>query len=502
MGEKREGRGWWRPLWGDLIARYTVLRTQLRVNKLFTTHSLRSQQGLGRTERVNEAVVAALAVGTGVGVHMSDGFDPWLASAGVMATAVVTRRQYRSAFAQLEVDIRTAHDRISELGAQIEAVHEAAQARLSTMAAISHEIRSPLSAVVALGDLLQGMSLTREQSEMVDDIRGASEMVLSVVNDTLDLAKLEKGRLELTKRPFSLQDLLNRVVRQARALAIKKPAISVPDPVCPIDQVVGDELRLQQVLINLMSNAVKFTDGGAVRLSAQASAGPEDDRWFVTFQVDDQGPGVSLADQQQLFRPYMQSRDNAPGGSLGTGLGLYLSRMLVEQMGGEIGVRNRPEGGAQFWLSLALPRALSTAAAPSPAVGQAELVLSGRTVWVVDDARLNREVARRVVETHGGECRLFDSAQALLDHAGATEQPADVVLMDIEMPQLDGVSASRALRTLPRWTQVPVIAVTGQDSERVAEALRGHDLTDFVLKPFHAQTLLKAIQTQLMPPEP
>jgi CheY-like chemotaxis protein len=269
--------------------------------------------------------------------------------------------------------------------------------------------------------------------------------------------------------------------------------------------VIGDELRLQQVLLNLMSNAVKFTNSGNVRLSAQALAAPGGDRWLLTFQIDDQGPGVTLTDQQQLFRPYVQGRAAAPSDTKGTGLGLYLSRMLVEQMGGEIGVRNRPEGGAQFWFSLTLQQAPSSAAnsaaARSPAMRPTELALRGRTVWVVDDGRLNREVARRVVETHGGQCRLFDSAQAFLDHAGAAEQPADVVLMDIEMPELDGVSASRALRELPQWADVPVIAVTGQDSERVAEALRGHDLTDFVLKPFHAQTLLKTIQTQLMPPE-
>lgn len=506
MDEIRRARRWWRTVWGNWITCYIVFKTQARVRELSAVHSLRSQQGLGKTERVNEAVVAAMAIGTGLGVHFSDPFDSVVASAGVVATALITRRQYRSAFAQLETDIQTAHDRISELVSQIEAVHEAAQARLSTMTAISHEIRSPLSAVIALGDLLHSMPLTSEQSELVRDIRGASEMVLSVVNDTLDLAKLEKGRLEFAQRPFSLPEVFNRVARQARALASTKPAVSVLDPVCPIDTVIGDELRLQQVLLNLMSNAVKFTNSGDVRLSAQALAAPGGDRWLLTFQIDDQGPGVTLTDQQQLFRPYTQGRDTAPSDIKGTGLGLYLSRMLVEQMGGEIGVRNRPEGGAQFWFSLTLPRAPSSAAnsaaARSPATRPNELALRGRTVWVVDDGRLNREVARRVVETHGGQCRLFDSAQAFLDNAGAAEQPADVVLMDIEMPELDGVSASRALRELPQWANVPVIAVTGLDSEHVAEALRRDHLTDFVLKPFHTQTLLKAIQAQLTPTEP
>ena len=454
----------------------------------------------GPTRAFHDASIAAIAVGSGVGVHFTDEAGPVLATAGVLAAAVVSRYAYGGEIERLRQEVQQVQSRLDDLFEQVQTPAATGQTPVPWAARVGHEIRSPLSAVVALGDLLDESELNPRQRALVQDIRHAGQLVLGLVNNTLDLAKAEAGHLALATAPFNLRDLCERVARTGQALATDKPQLTVEASPPPLDWVEGDELRLQQVLVNLVSNAVKFSAAGGVRITTERLDQGAGTVALLRLTVSDQGPGLDEAVQARLFQPYSRAKADALGENSGTGLGLYLCRQIVEQMGGSIGVNSLHGRGAQFWFTVpvtpvAPPRAArtDTATPPPQARKLAGARLQNLLIAVVDDARLSREVALRIVEAEGATALSFASAEDFLAHLQGPHTDLDAVLMDLELTGMNGFAACRELRKIDGLGRVPVIAVSGTDAQSVALSLQESGIDGHVLKPFHAETLVDAL---------
>lgn len=487
-------------LWCDLVTNQHHRRQG--EHQLNSHRPAAASRSRGHRRALHDASIAALSVGSGIGVHLAESSAPFVASAGVLAAALVSRYSHGAEIETLRQDLRDVQSQLNALSEQLQSDRAGGAHRLSWVANVSHEIRSPLSAVVALGDMLQDTQLAPEQKALVRDIQEAGHIVLGVVNDTLDLAKVESGRLTLVPRPFSLQALCERVGRLGQALAADKHRpLQIRVREVPLDAVVGDELRLQQVLLNLISNAVKYSGCGVVDVACRPLEESSGRSVLLRFSVSDQGPGMSASEQDGLFTAYTRLRADDLGDESGTGLGLFLCRQIVKQMGGTIGVNSEPGRGSEFWFTVPLALDLRVAASPRAETGFAQgrsaangRSLEGRVIAVVDDARMSREVARRIIHAEGGTCLSFARAEDLLNELGTAERPAlDAVLMDLELPGMNGFAACEQLHAVGGMEHVPVIAVSGTAADEIAESLKRSGLTGHVLKPFHASALVRAI---------
>jgi len=345
---------------------------------------------------------------------------------------------------------------------------DAAAAKSQFLANMSHEIRTPLTAVLGFTSLLKEMpELPETASGYVDRIAGAGKGLLAIVNDILDFSKLEAGKFEIRPRPTDLAALCEETLllfsTQAEEKALTLGFDAAPD-LARAAMIDGD--RLRQTLINLIGNAIKFTEAGGVTLNV--APGPAEDT--VEIAVADTGPGLDEEAQSLLFQRFTQIDGSMTRRHGGTGLGLAICRGLAEAMGGDIGVESTPGEGATFRLLLPAP----TVDAPQELVGDdAPLSIDGTRVFLVDDNATNRELARRILEAAGAEVHEAADGIEAVERLGML--PVDVVLMDLRMPKLDGRGALAELRSRPGPNQdVPVLAFTA-DADLAGE----HDLDGF-----------------------
>ena len=383
-----------------------------------------------------------------------------------------------------EVTERIVRER--ELLAAKAAAEGATKAKSAFLANMSHEIRTPLNAIVGLVDLVLGAPLDEQQRQRLLTVQRASDHLLTVISDVLDYSKIEAGHLSLNLCPFSLGDLLAdlegifRPNAEAKGLRFR---VERP-PQAP--QLVGDATRLRQVLSNLLSNAIKFTSGGEVLLALSlAEAGPG----LMTLEVAvrDSGIGISAADQKKLFRPFSQLDDGLTRSRGGTGLGLSISRQLMELMGGELHCSSSPGQGSCFRMLITLP--LDAASVPKRSV-DTHVRLDGLMVLLVEDNVINQEVARGMLERAGAQvATAANGAEAV---AWLRCESADLVLMDVQMPVMDGYQATRLIRT-ELGLQVPVLALTANaQSEEVARASQA-GMDGYLTKPVRPQELLRTV---------
>lgn len=366
----------------------------------------------------------------------------------------------------------------------------ASQAKTDFLASMSHEIRTPLNSIIGYTDLMiDGGGLSERHALQAERIQSSGAALLTIVNDILDFSKIEAGQTELELRPFSLHGLIDNTVSIIRGLAeTKKLAlrIDIGDDV-PRD-LVGDEDRLRQILLNLLNNAIKFTPAGDIALAI--AAGERNAATAqLTFSVTDTGIGISPERQSRLFQRFSQVDGSISREFGGTGLGLAISKRLVELMGGTIGVESAASAGSTFWFSLTLPLAATDQALAT--LPHYEHVRGAR-ILLVEDMEINQRLASAVLEASGHAVDVVgDGTEAIL---AVQRKEYDVVLMDIQMPGMDGVTATRHIRALDHASRtVPIIAMTANVLSAQTAAFKSVGMDDLVGKPFKRRDLLAAI---------
>jgi signal transduction histidine kinase/CheY-like chemotaxis protein len=388
--------------------------------------------------------------------------------------------------AALVKKLRAARARAEENAA---AAESASRAKAVFLAMMSHEIRTPMNGMLGVADLLRTMSPNAEQRKLLDILGSSGESLLRIINDILDFSKIEAERLELRPRPFEIRSLLDELDMLLNAQARTRHVAFVidADPKLPA-ALDGDRQRLSQILLNLGTNAVKFTDRGEVRLIVRL-LDLSDGKARVEFTMRDTGIGMSQESLTRLFTPFTQVAD-ARQQRGGTGLGLVITQKLVTLMGGEIRVTSVPGKGSAFTFSLELPVAETAASASSTRVRRLESL----SILVAEDNAVNQTIIEAMLKQLGHRIRMVDTGRAALE--ALARDAVDIVLMDCNMPEMDGLEATRQLRAGlagARIANVPVIALTANAMDGDRERCLAAGMNDFLAKPVSIAALRGAI---------
>ncbi len=375
-----------------------------------------------------------------------------------------------------------------ELAEQKEKAEAMYRARTAFLAAMSHEFRTPMNAVIGLSDVLVNAPIESEYREHARTIRDSASSLLVLLNDVLDFAKIDAGKLALSPAPFHLRRLLDSIVEMMQpAAAAKNIVLKTQFPSNLPDYVVGDDARLRQVVVNLLSNAIKFTSQGSVTFTVSST--PLDKlNHEVGFAVEDTGIGMSPDVLSRLFRPFEQGEGGIERRYGGTGLGLVISQQIVNVMGGQIHVESQTGKGSTFAFRILLPQAENQDPVADEKSENAQQPLQALAILVVDDLAINRTVARVMLQRLGHQADFAEDGLRAVE--AVMSKNYDVVLMDLQMPNMGGIETTKVIREKLADRPMPkIMAMSASVFEEDREACRAVGMVDFVAKPIELEKL-------------